>query len=110
MIRFGKVPLRLSVCSRPGCGEQPTAPVGSDAWSLASEVADAPTREDLTGERPTVAISIDVEHWAATASLPSAGRTRIAAAVCCGLRVPCSHLLTAVSAALLTVACCGEAW
>jgi hypothetical protein len=58
--------------------------VGPDARELAPEVATPPIRDDLTRERPTVAISVDVEYWAhleRMARIPYEGRTQFLAAV-----------------------------
>jgi hypothetical protein len=108
MIRFGKGPPGLSVSSRTGCSEQPTAAVGPDARRFASDVANSPNRDDLTRERPTVAISVDVEYWAAMTWIPSEEGTQFSAAVCCGLKLSSYGILAATSAVLLTVAYYGE--
>lgn len=115
MVRFGTEPRGLFARSRPGCQEQPTAFVGVDAWRLARDVDSPirPIREDLTRERPTVAVSADVRYWAAMTSRPSQEKDgRSSAAICGTVRLPSRWRLAAISAAssavLLTIAYYGE--
>lgn len=64
--------------------QRPPAALGSDARDLAGGIASPAIREDLTGERPTVAISSDVEYWAhleRMALIPYEGRTMLLGAV-----------------------------
>jgi hypothetical protein len=65
--------------------ERPTETVGPEARKLAPAAGHPPAVEDLTSERPTVAITLDVEYWAhleRMAWIPYEGRTQLLAAVC----------------------------
>jgi hypothetical protein len=64
--------------------ERPTETVGPEARKLAPAAGRPPAVDDLTSERPTVAVSLDIEYWAhleRMAWIPYEGRTQLLAAV-----------------------------